>query len=148
MLALKIPPLVIFLVVAVIMLALSGFHFEASGWSLVLSYAIWLLAAFIAVSAVLSFTQSKTTVNPHKPNKANVLVVSGVFQYSRNPMYLSLAMILVGGAFWLNTLWVVLPIVGFVVYLSYFQIKPEEAALTEKFGEEYQNYCARVRRWL
>lgn len=148
MLALRIPPLVIFAVAAACMFALSNFHFEATAWSLILSYAIWLVAAIIAVSAVLSFSQSKTTVNPHKPDTAKTLVVSGVFHYSRNPMYLSLAMILVGGAFWLNTLWVILPIVCFVVYLTYFQIKPEEVVLAKKFGAEYQRYCARVRRWL
>ena len=148
MLALRIPPLVIFAIAAISMLALSDFHFAATGWSLALSYVIWLLAALIAVSAVFSFSQLKTTVNPHKPDRASKLVVSGVFQYSRNPMYLALTMILIGGFFWLNTVWVVLPIVCFVLYLSHFQIKPEEVILRKKFGEEYLRYCARVRRWL
>ncbi|REG82898.1 methyltransferase family protein [Marinomonas pollencensis] len=148
MLDLKIPPLVVFAIAVVSMLALSGFHFSAAGWSLALSYAIWLPAALIAVSAVFSFSQLKTTVNPHKPGKASSLVVSGVFKYTRNPMYLALTMILIGSLFWLDTFLAVLPIVCFVCYLSQFQIKPEEAILRKKFGEEYLAYCARVRRWL
>ncbi|WP_133011787.1 methyltransferase family protein [Marinomonas flavescens] len=148
MLALKIPPPVIFAVTAVSMFALSGFHFQIDLWLFVLSGFVWFVALGVAVSAILSFTQSKTTVNPHQPDKSTALVVTGVFHYSRNPMYLSLAMILLGWAILLNTFWVFLPIVFFVLYLTYFQIKPEEAILAGKFGEDYQGYCCRVRRWI
>lgn len=102
----------------------------------------------IEVIAVATFFRLKTTVNPMKPDAAAKLVTTGLFSFTRNPMYLSLLGVLIGWSIFLgNVAALALPAL-FVWYLTVFQIKPEEAALTQKFGDEYLDYCKRVRRWI
>ena len=98
--------------------------------------------------ALAHFHISRTTVNPLKPERASTLVTGGVYRISRNPMYVGLACLLLAWAVYLSAL---LPFAGplfYVVYITRFQIQPEERALRAKFGEEYARYAARVRRWL
>ena len=102
----------------------------------------------IVTVAVLLFFRQKTTINPHTPHKSSRLVVTGLYKYTRNPMYLGLLLTLSGlvalmGS-WLS--FVVLP--GFIFYINQFQIKPEERHLSELFGEDYVAYQKQVRRWL
>ena len=83
-----------------------------------------------------------------QPDLAKALVESGPFQFSRNPMYLGMMLILIGaflgfGA-WVNLIWVGV----FFAVISVFQIGPEERALRDKFGVAYEAYCQRVRRWI
>ena len=94
------------------------------------------------------FRKHKTTLTPLHPEKAKFIVTTGIFNYSRNPMYLGLVLILLGISVRVNLVGgiVILPL--FVLYLSYFQIIPEEKILEIKFGDEYLNYKSRVRRWL
>lgn len=102
----------------------------------------------ILLSSVDLFRRNKTTVNPLKPDKASALVTTGLYQFSRNPMYLGMALVLVGFA-WMWAHWyAAVPIVIFVAYMTQFQIKPEEAALEQKFGQAFEVYKARVRRWI
>jgi protein-S-isoprenylcysteine O-methyltransferase Ste14 len=102
----------------------------------------------ISVAAFVRFRQVRTTVNPMEPKKASCLVTDGVFRISRNPMYLGLALLLIGCAVWLGTAsaWIVPPV--FVMVISDAQIVPEEQALEELFGEEYRAYRQRVARWI
>jgi protein-S-isoprenylcysteine O-methyltransferase Ste14 len=116
-----------------------------------MSRAGWLLAALglsLAASAVLHFRRVRTTVNPLTPAKASSLVTSGIFGYSRNPMYLGMLLVLAGWAIVLGSLgpWLALPL--FVVVMTKMQIEPEEAVLSVLFGGQYRDYCARVGRWL
>jgi protein-S-isoprenylcysteine O-methyltransferase Ste14 len=109
----------------------------------------------VAVAGVLvvtaggyEFRAAGTTFNPLRPQRASVVVTSGIYRVTRNPMYLGLLLVLVG---WLVALEAATPLVGPVLFASYigrFQIAPEERALTAKFGDEYRSYMARVRRWL
>ena len=94
------------------------------------------------------FFRSKTTVNPFTPDKSSRLVVHGLYQYTRNPMYFGLLLMLVGWAFYLGaaSAFLVLPL--FIFTLNLFQIKPEERALERLFGEEYRAYQNKVRRWI
>ena len=87
-------------------------------------------------------------VNPNKPEQASKLVTSGIYRISRNPMYLGFAFILAGWGVWLSSVWAMLGVIGFIGYLTLFQIMPEERALTKLFGDEFTIYKARVRRWL
>jgi len=82
------------------------------------------------------------------PRKTTSLVTTGIFSWTRNPMYLGLAAALVGWAAFLSAAWSLLGPVLFVLYIDRFQIQPEERVLTELFGAEYTNYARRVRRWL
>lgn len=105
------------------------------------------LGAVVCLSGVVSFRRAKTTVNPLKPETASSLVASGVFRYSRNPMYLGFALILVAWAAFLSSPIALLGVVGFVLYINRFQIAPEERALMSLFGQEFVEYKLRVRRW-
>jgi len=107
-----------------------------------------LLGAAVCLSGIASFRRARTTVNPTRPGSASSLVVSGVYQYTRHPMYLGFLLLLLGWAAFLSNLapFALLPV--FVAYLNRFQIEPEERALGSLFAGEYQAYQARVRRWI
>lgn len=115
---------------------------------------IWLCVCFIvpgiaiALSGVREFVKSKTTLNPTTPEKSSHIVDTGIYRFSRNPMYLGMVLILAGLVFaWGNYLsW--LGVAGFVAYITHFQIVPEEKILKEIYGEEYKEYIRKVRRWL
>ena len=100
------------------------------------------------LAGVLSFRRAQTTVNPLKPETTSALVTSGIYQYSRNPMYLGFALFLLAWACYLASPVALLGPVGFILYMNRFQIRPEERALTALFGGEVQAYQERVRRWL
>lgn len=106
------------------------------------------LAGTIMASAVISFRRAKTTISPLDPSAASHLVTSGVFGLTRNPMYLSLVMLLIAWAVWIGSPWAMAGPVVFVGYITAFQIGPEERALSARFGAAYEAYKARVRRWL
>lgn len=110
--------------------------------------AIALAGAAVSLSGAMAFRRMKTTVNPFRPERASSLVTSGVYRMTRNPMYVGLLLVLVGWAVLLANLWSALGPVVFVAYITRFQIKPEERALSSLFGEEYASYKSRVRRWL
>ncbi len=100
------------------------------------------------VAAIIAFRRATTTVNPIKPETASSLVCSGIYQVSRNPMYVGLALFLTAWAVYLSSIWACLGVLGFVLYMNRFQIAPEERALIKNFGAEYVSYQSKVRRWL
>jgi len=102
----------------------------------------------VALSGVRAFREAKTTVNPVTPEKASSVVTNGIFSHTRNPMYLGLTAVLVGWAVWLSIPWVLLGPVALMLYLTRFQIIPEERVMSSKFGRDYDEYRKRVRRWL
>ncbi|GAA0679860.1 isoprenylcysteine carboxylmethyltransferase family protein [Marinobacterium maritimum] len=106
------------------------------------------LSLLLALMAVGHFFKAGTTVHPHCPEKSSCLVVHGIYRYSRNPMYLSLLLILVAWSLHLGWLLAPLGWVLFVLWITRFQIRPEERMLERLFGEEYRAYCRQVRRWL
>jgi protein-S-isoprenylcysteine O-methyltransferase Ste14 len=97
---------------------------------------------------LLAFRKSRTTVNPLKPERATALVMGGVYKITRNPMYVGMSLFLLAWAVWLSALLPFAGPVAFVLYITRFQIQPEERVLLEMFGDEYAAYAARVRRWL
>jgi protein-S-isoprenylcysteine O-methyltransferase Ste14 len=96
----------------------------------------------------VAFHRAKTTTNPLKPEAASSLVTSGVYRYTRNPMYLGLTAMLIGWAVYLAAPLEFLGPIVFVLFITRFQIIPEERVLRSKFGPEFSAYQARVRRWL
>ena len=76
------------------------------------------------------------------------MVTDGIYRYSRNPMYLGMALLLAAWALWLGNAAALLGIVLFVALINRYQIRPEERILAAKFGDDYRNYCRRTRRWL
>ena len=115
---------------------------------LIAASAITLIGAFFCIAGVVSFRLAKTTVNPLKPEKATSLVSTGIYQVSRNPMYVGFALFLLAWAVYLASLWALIGVPGFVLYMNRFQIAPEERALLSLFGGEFEEYRLRVKRWL
>ena len=150
-LELKIPPPIVALTVA------GGMWYVASSAAapsvpasirIGVAIAIALLGIGVIVAGAIAFRQANTTVNPMKPEKASSLVTSGIFTISRNPMYVGLLLVLAG---WAAFLWSAFALVGplvFFLYISRFQIAPEERVLSRLFGREFDAYRRRVRRWL
>jgi len=108
----------------------------------------YLLGAGFSLGGVMSFRRAKTTVNPLKPESASALVDTGIYRYTRNPMYVGFALFLLAWAVFLSSLWALLGLPLFIAYIQRFQIRPEERALEQIFGSEFLDYKRRVRRWL
>lgn len=106
------------------------------------------LGAGVCIAGVVEFRRAQTTVDPRIPEATSSLVTSGVYAVTRNPMYVGFALSLLALALYLSSHWSLLIVVGFVVYLDQFQIRPEENALAALFGQEFKDYQSRVRRWL
>lgn len=150
-LELRIPPPVVFLAFAGLMWLISVYI----PWATVslpakmpFALAIASVGGLLAGISIGSFLRARTTLHPDKPMKTTTLVVTGVYSMTRNPMYLSLLLVLIGWAIYLANVAAALLILIFVFYLNRFQIKPEERALASLFGKEFEAYSKRVRRWL
>ncbi|MGB5821528.1 MAG: isoprenylcysteine carboxylmethyltransferase family protein [Saonia sp.] len=147
---LKIPPIIIVFLFGLLMFLLARilpfgyFDFFGRGY---LVKALLLLAVCIVVVSLVLFFRNKTTIDPKNPTKASHLVTSGLYKYSRNPMYLSMLLVLLAWGLWLGNAFNTVVAAGFVSYMNTFQIIPEEKALGQLFGKDYQQYCVRVRRW-
>jgi len=110
----------------------------------------WTLVAFgvaLDLVAMISFLRRGTTVDPIRPARARQLVVSGVYRYSRNPMYLGLALSLTGWTVLVSSPLCLPIVIGFVKLIDFVQIDAEEAALSARFGAAYASYRAEVNRW-
>lgn len=150
-LELKIPPVVVFLVCAAAMWALAGYAPQAAvgiPGRLPLAVALSLAAVSLGVKAILDFRRHRTTVLPHQPDKASAVVTDGVYGYTRNPMYLALAILLLAWAIGLGNLAALAGLPVFIAYMTRFQVMPEERVLAGKFGAPYREYLAGVRRWI
>lgn len=102
----------------------------------------------IMLSASLAFRRAGTTLHPQKLQQVNALIISGVFRFSRNPVYLGQMLLLTAWALLLGG-WSVWPwwLLCFA-YLDSVQIPREETFLATRFGADYTAFCRRVRRWL
>lgn len=150
-LELKLPPL---LLVALIALGMWALPRELPSVTLsetlrlIVAGALAIAGIGSSVAGKIQFGRAGTTVNPLTPDRASALVTSGIYRHTRNPMYIGFLLVLLGWAVYLGSFWALAGPVAFVLYMSRFQIMPEERALSALFGEEYRAYCARVRRWL
>ena len=106
------------------------------------------LSGVVALIAFISFRLARTTINPLDPSRASTLVTQGIFRFTRNPMYLSLLMLLIAYALRLGAWMTWLGPLVFVAYVTRFQIIPEEKILTVKFGGDFLAYKTRTRRWI
>lgn len=150
-LELKVPPVVVALLTA----ALMGIVARAApglGWSLpaggLLATGLALVGLLICAMGLAAFKRARTTVNPMTPGTASTLVRSGIYRLTRNPMYLGIALMLLGWAVFLSNALAFCLLAGFPLYMNRYQIRPEERALASRFGHEFAAYASRVRRWL
>lgn len=150
-LELKIPPVIIVLICIILMWYMPSWVPAASFFlkgELIITIAFALLGIAIAAAGVLSFKKANTTVNPTKPDSSSSLVTNGIYQRTRNPMYLGFLMLLISCFFWISNLANCVVLIGYVAYMNRFQILPEERALTNLFGQEFQEYTQHVGRWI
>ena len=146
---LKIPPPLLVLILVV------SNYFSSKKIDLILfpnqeiaSIIIFLIGMLILINPIFKFIKSKTTIDPIKFKKVNKLITSGIYKYSRNPMYLGLLMIVISTSIlYLNIFSIATPML-FYFWINRFQIKREEIFLTKKFGKEYLLYKTKTRRWI
>ncbi len=147
----RIPPPVVGAIVALAMWGVSDFGpalaFAAAPKQATVAFLVIAGLAFDLLG-LLAFRASRTTINPLKPERTTALVTGGVYKITRNPMYVGMSLFLLAWAVWLSALVPFAGPVAFVLYITRFQIQPEERVLLELFGEDYAAYAARVRRWL
>jgi protein-S-isoprenylcysteine O-methyltransferase Ste14 len=150
-LELKIPPLLVWLVMAGAMLGVAysapQLSFTLAGSSAI-ALALVALGGAVATAGVVAFRRKRTTVNPLTPGDSSCVVSGGIYRVSRNPMYLGFLLALAGWAVYLSNVGAAVLLPAFVAYMTQYQIKPEERALLAKFGSEFAQYMSRVRRWL
>jgi protein-S-isoprenylcysteine O-methyltransferase Ste14 len=150
-LELRLPPPVVAVLAGLLMWlaakALPALDFHVPAHS-ALAAAIGIAGLLVGVVAFFQFRRVGTTPNPLKPHESTTLVMTGMYRWSRNPMYLGDVVILVAWALWLANAapFVFLPL--FVAYINCFQIAAEERVLRSRFGAAYVDYCKRVRRWI
>ena len=114
-----------------------------SVWSGVL---LVLMSVLMVLSALLAFRRVGTSPDVHKPTTA--ISTDGIYRWSRNPMFISLALLYLGIAAWVNSLWIPLLLIPVLFVVDQGVIKREERYLEEKFGDEYLRYKSQVRRWI
>ncbi len=114
----------------------------------IVSLFLLILGLAIFISAVISFKKQKTTINPLEPRQASSLVVSGIFNFSRNPMYLGMLIILLSISFKFNLIGGMVISLFFYIFITKFQIIPEEDAMNELFGDKFIEYSRKTRRWI
>ena len=135
-----------------IMMCLINRYFTHANFSLnginIFALIFLIIAAIIIILSMYKFKKIKTTISPLRPNKTSSLVKSGIYEYTRNPMYLGLLLMLFSIALFLKNFISFLIIPLFILFITKNQILPEEEALEKIFGEEYKNYKKKVRRWI
>jgi len=101
---------------------------------------------FLFLPAMIRFIRSKNTLVTIKP--ASSLETCGIYSFSRNPMYLSLLFLYGGIAFFKGNSWTFLLIPFLILAVQYYVISKEEKYLLRTFGNEYDHYKKKVRRWI
>ncbi|MCM0148624.1 isoprenylcysteine carboxylmethyltransferase family protein [Photobacterium galatheae] len=140
------PPLVFLLTLAAMYLLaryLPIWHFAFPG-KILLEWTFSLLAVGFGLAGIMAFARAKTAMNP---TKATRLVTSGVYRISRNPIYLGLLLLLIAVFLNLSAISSIIMIPFFALYMNHVQIAAEERVLRHAFGQQYKDYCQRVRRW-
>ncbi|MCF6209142.1 MAG: isoprenylcysteine carboxylmethyltransferase family protein [Gammaproteobacteria bacterium] len=145
-----IPPVQLLITAMLMLLIQSSVPFGQIGgaWVLPLSAVLGIAGTGIILMSGVLFLRAKTTVHPTHPEKTSALVISGVYQISRNPMYLGLLLILLAWGVFLGSLPAFVPILLFIGTITKYQIVFEEQALENNFGDSYRRYKSKVRRWI
>lgn len=112
----------------------------------IIGFAMTFIGFLLGIGAFIEFRKAHTTLDPH--GSARQLVTSGVYRFTRNPIYLGFLLMVIGLPLNSGLLWgfVVAPI--FVLMMTRLVIEREENYLERKFGKTYASYTSRVRRWL
>lgn len=144
------PPLVVF--VAAALMAGMAYAFPGAAIDIparaVPAVVLAVIGAVCIGAGITEFRRHGTTVDPRDPQRSSSLVDTGIFRFTRNPMYLGLLVVLTGWAVFLGNLLPFLVLPMYVLYLGKYQIEPEERLLAAKFGDRFEAYRRKVRRWI
>ncbi len=100
----------------------------------------------VGVAALLRFRADDTPFDPTA--SASTLVTGGIYRFTRNPMYLGALVAFTGLGLWLQNGWLLASMPVLIIALRQLAVVREEAYLERRFGQSYQDYKARVRRWI
>jgi len=100
----------------------------------------------LGVLALIEFRRTRAQADPKKPITS--FVTSGIYRYTRNPIYLGFVFILIGFSLNMGTYWGVILAWPLITFLNNLVIKNEENYLEKRFKKQYADYQSRVRRWL
>ncbi|MDF1754245.1 MAG: isoprenylcysteine carboxylmethyltransferase family protein [Verrucomicrobiales bacterium] len=143
------PPLIAFLVFGV-SYAIGHYFPQSSTGGIIaftyLGYMLMALSLYIAVDGTVRLNRAKTNVKPNQPTTS--IVETGVYRFTRNPLYLSLGILQLGLGLVLDRLTIVIGSIVFFIVVRQVAVLKEEAYLEKKFGESYLAYRERVRRWI
>src|ERR1051325_5794835 len=144
------PPL---LAVACIAVALLARHYKPLSLfsctgpvEIALGIGLCALAAIIIFSARRQMIAQGTHPNPYRPTQS--IVVTSVYRFSRNPIYIAFLLVVIAFVFFANSLWFLVMAGVLCCVLHFGVVKREESYLSQKFGDAYREYCRQVRRWL
>ena len=145
------PPLVFggFVALGFTLDAVAGFSWPETRWTLpigLIGYPLILAGVAAIAAALLRFRPDRTAPEPWKPSSA--LAERGIYRFTRNPMYLGMALVQLGIGLAAGSPGVLLMLVPALWSISRFVIAREEAYLAARFGAAYEAYRRRVRRWL
>ena len=142
------PPILVIILTSLVYFSSTKLELIYLPYRQIVSVIILFIGLIVIVSPVVDFIKSKTTVNPVKFKNVNRLVTTGIYRYSRNPMYLGMILIIISTTiYYLNFLSVFSPLI-FYIWINKFQINREEIFLEDKFGSEYLKYKSKTRRWI
>lgn len=142
------PPFITFIFGLIIYFSRSFFPPNNTPYIENISVLFLILGLTIGILAISVFVKKKTTINPVNISKASSLVNTGVFKYTRNPMYLGMLFILLSISFKFNLYGGSIIVFIFYLFITRFQIIPEEKTMDQLFGQEYRDYKHSTRRWL
>lgn len=145
----KIPPPIITLLNIYIIYSVdqvfSKFNFPFQS---IVSIFVGIEAILIIFFAIKEFKKAATTISPIQIDQVSSFVTTGIFRFSRNPMYLGLTSLQVAAGIYFGNWLVLVAVPMFIFYITFYQIIPEEKVLKEKFGDDFKIYCSKVGRWL
>jgi len=142
------PPILtlIFIAIAYIAKWLAPIPFVAPAVLRLIGFALVVIGFLCGVAAFLAFRKARTTLDPH--GKVSAIVTSGIYRFTRNPIYLGFLLMLIGLPLNSGSYWGVLLAPIFLLSMNSLVIEKEEAYLEKKFKDVYTSYKSRVRRWL
>ena len=142
------PPILVIILTSLVYFSSTKLELIYLPYRQIVSVIILIIGLIVIVSPVVDFIKSRTTINPVKFKNVNRLVTTGIYRYSRNPMYLGMILIIISTTvYYLNFLSVFSPLI-FYIWINKFQINREEIFLEDKFGSEYLKYKSKTRRWI
>lgn len=134
------------LAVGIILHWLAPMPFLPENFALPLGVTLIIISIILVVMAFRVLAHAKTNIDVRKPTTS--IVATGLYRFTRNPIYLSMALFVLGIAVLLNTLWIPIMLVPVLLVIQFGVIAREESYLTKKFGDEYLRYKLKVRRWV